>query len=85
MIASGGCSAAVLSASSAVVAVTTSYPAPRRFVLQRAEELRLVVDDEDPGHAGTGAGQLDERQRDARTMLPGLRATRATCGRRSPR
>ena len=46
MIASGGCSAAALSASSAVVAVVDVVAGAAEVRLERAQELRLVVDDE---------------------------------------
>ncbi len=64
MIASGGCSPAAASASSAVVAVVDVVAGAAEIRLQRAQELRLVVDDENPlsAHAGTSDRQLDDRQ-----------------------
>ena len=66
MIASGGCSAAELSASSAVVAVTTSYPAPRRFVCSARRNCGSSSTTRTRGRVmrEPRRGQLDGRERE---------------------
>ena len=86
MIASGGCRPAELTASAAVVAVATSYPAPRRFVCSARRNCgsssttstRWPVKSE-PRRAAPRRGAR------ARTTHPGRAATRPRAGRRSPR
>ena len=86
MIASGGCRPAELTASAAVVAVATSYPAPRRFVCSARRNCgsssttstRWPVKPE-PRRAAPRRGAR------ARTTHPGRAATRPRAGRRSPR